>query len=94
MDWNRFGNAPGLELNQYQLWDALNDYRHFAAVKLAWDENRNRLLADAAYARVHPGAERGIEPRPLLDGVRNRLGQALIRLGTQLCGTRQPIPAV
>jgi hypothetical protein len=94
MDRYRSRNANAIELHQHQIWDTISEYRYLAPLKMARDENRNRLLAKAELSWVFAATDRGaMQPWPLMDGIRNRVGQALIRLGTQLCGTPQPIPS-
>src|SRR4051794_17875155 len=78
---------------QDQFWNTISDYRYLAPVKMAMDESHDRLLAEAACARVLLLTDPAIGPRQLIDNVRYRLGQHFIRLGTLLCGAPQPIPS-
>ena len=86
MDRDRSRRTYGLKMHQDQVWDTIKEYRYFAPAKLALDEGRNRFPAESALSRVRPVTGGAIERRLLMEGVRYRLGQCLLRIGTLLCG--------
>ena len=75
------------ETRQAELLDTIRDYRYLAAHKLAADDLRERAIAEAARSRLL--AANGVVPgwRPAIAGMRQRVGAALVGVGTWLQGT-------
>ena len=74
------------ETRQAELLNTIRDYRYLAGYKLAADGMRERALTERALCRRL--AAHGARParRPVVAGMRRRLGEALVGLGTRLQG--------
>ena len=67
--------------------DMVVELGHLAPRKLAFDESLDRMLADAAQARLLNDASPSPAGVALIDALRQRLGQGLVLLGMRLQGT-------
>ena len=84
MDLDRAVNAQRRGTRESQVWDAVAGYHYYAPRILAFNEEHERLLAEAAlYATLEKGEAPTGRSR-LTDRVRHRLGSLLILLGTSL----------
>ena len=72
---------------QDPIFNAIVAYGYFAPYKLAWDEAHARMLDDGTLSQRLAAAASGATRRPLLEGVRRRLGEILMLIGTRLQGT-------
>ena len=66
--------------------DMIRDWRYLAGHKVAADEHYARLIAEAAQSRLFAATGVGSGWWPLLSATRQRLGEALVAVGTRLQG--------
>jgi hypothetical protein len=71
---------------QDQTLNAVVDFRYLAPAKLARDEVRERMLAEAALRQFVDGNDPKTGRLPLMEMVRHRLGGILILIGMGLQG--------
>ena len=71
---------------QDQTLNAVVDFHYLAPAKLARDEARERMLAEATLRQFVDGNEPMTRRPPLMDKIRHRLGCILILIGTGLQG--------
>jgi hypothetical protein len=66
--------------------DMILDWRYLAGHKVAADEHYERLIAEAAQSRWLAADGAGSGWWPLLSATRQRVGEALVAVGTRLQG--------
>ena len=79
------GSTAGVARRE-QVLNIIRDHRYLAGQKLALDEAHEQAVAEVARARLL--ADAGFAPgwRLLTAGLRQRVGAALVRVGTRLQG--------
>ena len=90
MSLERSGNAYRYGSRETRVLDAVANYRYYAPRILAFNEEYERLLAEAALSQVLDTTEPTTGRRGLIDRACHRLGSLLILLGT----SRQGAPAI
>jgi hypothetical protein len=85
---HRYGSRTDrLAAGERYFLDTVVEFGHLAPRKLAIDEAHERMLADAAQARLLIGAAVGPTEMTFIAALRQRLGQGLVLLGMRLQGT-------
>ena len=75
------------EARREKLLNAICDYRHLAAARLAMDDAHERAVAEAARSRLLATDGVAAGWRPFIGAMRRRVGAALVGVGTRLQGT-------
>ena len=82
------------EARQTELLDTIQNCRYLASHKLALDDARQRALAEVTRSRLLADAGVASGWRPSAGAMRQRLGAALIGVGTRLQGASPAAAAV
>ena len=78
--------SKAVQARHGEVLDTIQDFRYQAAYKLAMDEAHERLAADAARSRLLGEVGPTAGWRPILAGLRRRVGGALVGAGARLQG--------